>query len=75
MNVAREASMAESASGGWQTVLASAHNHNRVEHRDRALLTAYERQALETWAKIEGDWSGWYVLSFCIRLDLGLGEH
>lgn len=52
--------MAESTHG-WQTVLPSA--HNRVDRLDRAQLADYERQALELWAKIDGDWSGWYVQS------------
>ncbi|KAH6647716.1 kinase-like domain-containing protein [Truncatella angustata] len=47
--------MADAASG-WQTVLPSA--HSRVERLDRAQLAVYERQALELWAKVDGDWSG-----------------
>lgn len=52
--------MAESTNG-WQTVTNA---HNRLAARDRAQLNAYERQALETWATIEGDWSGWYALPY-----------
>lgn len=48
--------MAEAANG-WQTVLPGA--HGRVDRLERAQLQAYERQALELWAKIDGDWSGW----------------
>lgn len=48
--------MADAASG-WQTVQPSA--HSRVDRLEKAQLAAYERQALDLWAKAEGDWSGW----------------
>ncbi|KAI0174777.1 kinase-like domain-containing protein [Pestalotiopsis sp. NC0098] len=47
--------MADAASG-WQTVQPSA--HSRVDRLEKAQLAAYERQALDLWAKAEGDWSG-----------------